>query len=102
MSASGSSKLGACCPGCSIATDSIPKIFSECNHGARKKRRSSATYNPPVQNLLLGGLTPREFLRRHWQKRPLFIRNAVPQFSGVLDERQLLRLARRDDVESRI
>jgi len=55
-----------------------------------------------VQNRLLGGLTPREFLRRHWQKRSLYIRNAVPQFTGVLDERQLLRLARRDDVESRI
>ncbi|HWI39489.1 MAG TPA: cupin domain-containing protein [Burkholderiales bacterium] len=55
-----------------------------------------------MQNRLLGGLTPREFLRRHWQKRSLHIRNAVPQFAGVLDERQLLHLARRDDVESRI
>ena len=55
-----------------------------------------------MQNRLLGGLTPREFLRRHWQKRPLHIRNAVPQFTGVVDARQLLQLARRDDVESRI
>jgi 50S ribosomal protein L16 3-hydroxylase len=51
---------------------------------------------------LLGGLTQREFLRRHWQKRPLCIRNAVPHFTGAVHERQLLRLARRDDVESRI
>jgi 50S ribosomal protein L16 3-hydroxylase len=51
---------------------------------------------------LLGGLTPREFLRRHWQKRPLYVRGAVPRFTGVLDERQLSTLARRDDVESRI
>jgi 50S ribosomal protein L16 3-hydroxylase len=55
-----------------------------------------------VQNRLLGGLTPREFLRRHWQKRSLHIRDAVPQFTGVVDERQLLHLAGRDDVESRI
>ncbi len=51
---------------------------------------------------LLGGLTPREFLRRHWQKRPLYVRGALPRFKGVLDARQLLALARRDDVESRI
>jgi len=51
---------------------------------------------------LLGGLTPREFLRRHWQKRPLYVRGAVPRFTGVLDEPQLFTLARRDDVEARI
>jgi 50S ribosomal protein L16 3-hydroxylase len=32
-----------------------------------------------VQLRLLGGLTAREFLRRHWQKRPLYVRNALPQ-----------------------
>jgi 50S ribosomal protein L16 3-hydroxylase len=55
-----------------------------------------------VQIRLLGDLTPREFLRRHWQKRPLHIRSALPQFTGVVDERQMFALARRDDVESRI
>jgi 50S ribosomal protein L16 3-hydroxylase len=55
-----------------------------------------------VKQSLLGGLTPREFLRRHWQKRPLYVRGALPRFTGVLDERQLIALARRDDVESRI
>jgi 50S ribosomal protein L16 3-hydroxylase len=55
-----------------------------------------------VQIRWLGDLTPREFLRRHWQKRPLHIRNALPQFTGVVDERQMFALARRDDVESRI
>ena len=50
---------------------------------------------------LLGGLTPRDFLARHWQKRPLFVRRAIeaPAFVG---ERALAALARRDDVESRI
>lgn len=51
---------------------------------------------------LLGGLAPRDFLRRYWQKRPLFVRDAVPGFEGVADERTLRALARRDDVESRI
>ena len=55
-----------------------------------------------MNSLLLGGLTPREFLRRYWQKRPLFVRDAVPHFSGIVDQRRLVMLAARDDVESRI
>src|SRR3954466_11988991 len=55
-----------------------------------------------VNAFLLGGLTPREFLRRHWQKRPLFVRGALPRFSGVLSEPELRALAARDDVESRV
>src|SRR3954462_8355792 len=55
-----------------------------------------------VNAFLLGGLTPREFLRRHWQKRPLFVRGALPRFSGVLAEPELRALAARDDVESRV
>jgi len=51
---------------------------------------------------LLGGLTPREFLRRHWQKRPLYVRAALPRSTFVLDARNLFTLARRDDVESRV
>ena len=50
----------------------------------------------------LGGLTTREFLRRYWQKRALFVRGALPGFHGVVDARTLTALARRDDVESRI
>lgn len=51
---------------------------------------------------LLGGLTAREFLRRYWQKRPLFVRAALPGFAGIVDARGLAALAARDDVESRI
>jgi 50S ribosomal protein L16 3-hydroxylase len=51
---------------------------------------------------MLGNRSPRDFLRRYWQKRMLFVRDAVPQFAGVVDERALAVLARRDDVESRI
>src|SRR5688572_17010341 len=67
---------------------------------------SRATYNPPMKLQLLGGLTPRDFLRRYWQKRPLFVRGALPAFSGPGDEmsdlRVLFALAARDDVEARI
>ena len=50
---------------------------------------------------LLGDLTPRAFLARHWQKRPLFVRCAIAP-PELIDERALTALARRDDVESRI
>ena len=33
---------------------------------------------------LLGGLAPAQFMRRHWQKRPLLIRNAFPAFTPPL------------------
>ncbi len=51
---------------------------------------------------LLGGLSPSSFLRRHWQKRPLFVRNAIPHCGSWLHRETLFDLACRDDVESRI
>ena len=50
----------------------------------------------------LGGLTPREFLRRYWQKRPLFVRAAVPALDRLVALEKIRALAARDDVESRI
>jgi 50S ribosomal protein L16 3-hydroxylase len=55
-----------------------------------------------MKSRMLGGLTPRNFLRRYWQKRMLFVRGALPQFAQIVDERALTALAARDDVESRI
>ena len=55
-----------------------------------------------MQDALLGGLSPQEFLRRHWQKRPLLVRRAIPGFRGVIGRRALFALAARADVESRI
>jgi 50S ribosomal protein L16 3-hydroxylase len=54
------------------------------------------------QQRFLGGLTPKEFLRRHWQKRPLFVRRAFDAVRNVVGLDEMLTLARRDDVESRI
>lgn len=55
-----------------------------------------------MQRRLLGGLTPRSFLRRHWQKRPLFVRAAFSPAERIAGVDELLALAARDDVESRI
>lgn len=51
---------------------------------------------------LLGGLTPAQFMRRHWQKKPLLIRAAIPGFKPLLARSELFDLAARDDVESRL
>jgi len=54
----------------------------------------------PLQ--LLGGLTPATFMRRHWQKKPLLIRQAISDMKPLLDRAELLDLAAQDDVESRL
>jgi RimJ/RimL family protein N-acetyltransferase len=51
---------------------------------------------------LLGGLSPAQFLRRHWQKKPLLVRGAFPGFADPLSPEALAGLACEDDVESRL
>jgi 50S ribosomal protein L16 3-hydroxylase len=51
---------------------------------------------------ILGSTRPAAFLRDHWQKRPLLIRQALPGFAGLLDRDSLLGLATRPDVTSRL
>jgi 50S ribosomal protein L16 3-hydroxylase len=57
---------------------------------------------PSSAATLPGGLPAQGFLRRHWQRRPLLVRNAIPGFTGMVDRAQVFALARRDDVESRL
>jgi 50S ribosomal protein L16 3-hydroxylase len=51
---------------------------------------------------LLGGLSPTRFMRRHWQRQPLLVRQAWPGVAPPLPRRELFDLAGRDDVESRL
>jgi 50S ribosomal protein L16 3-hydroxylase len=51
---------------------------------------------------LLGGLSPETFMRRHWHKKPLLVRQAIPCFQTLLSRSELLDLATREDVESRL
>ncbi|MET0682158.1 MAG: cupin domain-containing protein [Casimicrobiaceae bacterium] len=50
----------------------------------------------------LGALAPAAFLQRHWHKQPLLVRQAMSGFTGPFTLRELMALARRDDVESRL
>jgi len=59
-----------------------------------------------TQKKLLGGLVAARFLREHWQKKPLLIRNAfapvaTPGFEP-LTKREVFTLAARDEAESRL
>ncbi|RZJ61204.1 MAG: cupin domain-containing protein [Acidovorax sp.] len=51
---------------------------------------------------LLGGLTPAQFMRRHWQKKPLLVRRAIPQFQPPVLRADLFALAAQEGVESRL
>ncbi len=51
---------------------------------------------------LLGGLTPRAFMRRYWQRAPLLVRAAWPGVQPPLDRGALFALAACEGVESRL
>lgn len=56
--------------------------------------------NQPLS--LLAGLTPAQFMRRHWQKKPLLVRQAIAGYQPFLSRAALARLASREEVESRL
>lgn len=58
--------------------------------------------NPDIPLQLLGGLTPRLFLRDYWQQKPLLIRQALPGFESPISPDELAGLALEDEVESRL
>lgn len=51
---------------------------------------------------LLAGLSPAQFMRRHWQKKPLLVRQALPEFQPLLSRAALFKLAASEQVESRL
>ncbi|ALN19389.1 ribosomal protein uL16 3-hydroxylase [Ectopseudomonas mendocina] len=58
--------------------------------------------NPDTPLQLLGGLTAREFLRDYWQKKPLLVRHAIPDFESPISPDELAGLALEEEVESRL
>lgn len=60
----------------------------------------------PIQidspSALFGGLTPQQFMRRHWQKKPLLVRQALTMDKPFVSRAELFALAASEDVESRL
>jgi 50S ribosomal protein L16 3-hydroxylase len=55
-----------------------------------------------TRSTLLGNLSINEFLRDYWQKKPLLIRGALPDFNGLLTPQQAVELACTEDVQARL
>jgi 50S ribosomal protein L16 3-hydroxylase len=51
---------------------------------------------------LLGGLSREEFLKQYWQKKPLLIRQALPDYQSSLSAEEFAGLACEEGVESRL
>ena len=51
---------------------------------------------------LLGGISPSEFMTRYWQRKPLLVRQAIPNFKPLLSRNELFALGAQADVESRL
>ncbi len=55
-----------------------------------------------AEHTLLGGLAPRDFMTRHWQKQWRLMRGAMPAFEELIDSKALFALACSEDAESRL
>lgn len=55
-----------------------------------------------MEKHLLGGMSPSRFLREYWQKKPLLIRNAVSDFTGLIKPAALIELSCEDEVQGRL
>ena len=58
------------------------------------------TSDIPLQ--VLGGISARQFLRDYWQKKPLLIRQAIPEFQSPISPDELAGLSLEEEVESRL
>ena len=52
--------------------------------------------------MILGNVSPEEFLAEYWQKKPLLIRNAIADFEPPIDGDELAGLSLEQEVESRL
>ncbi|WP_158901696.1 cupin domain-containing protein [Burkholderia sp. L27(2015)] len=58
--------------------------------------------SPDESTALLGGLTPNQFMRRFWHRKPLLIRQALTNPGALIARGELLELAQMDDVQTRL
>ncbi|WP_180186183.1 cupin domain-containing protein [Acinetobacter sp. YH01008] len=51
---------------------------------------------------VLGGITAEQFLSEYWQKKPLLIRNAMPEIANLLEPDDVMELALEEHVTARL
>ncbi len=51
---------------------------------------------------VLGGITAEQFLAEYWQKKPLLVRNAIPEIANILEPNDVLELALDENVTARL
>lgn len=51
---------------------------------------------------VLGGITAEQFLTEYWQKKPLLVRNAMPEIAGTLEPADVMELALEEHVSARL
>ncbi len=51
---------------------------------------------------LLGGISPAQFMAEYWQKKPLLIRQAVPDLQALVSPAALVAYSAQEEVESRL
>jgi len=51
---------------------------------------------------VLGGITAEQFLAEYWQKKPLLVRNALPEIANLLEPHDVMELALDENVSARL
>ena len=51
---------------------------------------------------VLGGITAEQFLTEYWQKKPLLVRNAMPEIVGLIEPDDVKELALEEHVSARL
>ena len=51
---------------------------------------------------VLGGITAEQFISEYWQKKPLLVRNAMPEIASLLEPNDVMELALEEHVTARL
>lgn len=77
-------------------------MIKDASHHAARASNSSPIEPVEAPREMLGGLSAQQFMRRHWQKKPLLVRNAFPGFKPLVPRSALFEMAADEAVESRL
>lgn len=80
----------------------MPKTTPKTKKSANISASMTNIVPPNLPLQLLGNISPVEFMRKYWQKKPLLIRGAIAGFKPLLSREELFALAEQEDVESRL